>query len=149
MKDEPFQKHADSIEDITENRFDKTLRTNIYGYFHMANSILRHLQRGSSIINTSSTTGLEGSAKLLDYSATKGPIHAFTKLLARNLLDKGIHVNAAALGRVWTPLNLADKDAESIQKFGAATEWLRLNSSFQETREACKETKTLKAARVR
>ena len=120
-----FQAHADSLEDITEERFDETLRTNIYGYFHMAKAALPHLQRGSCIINTGSVTGLEGSAKLLDYSATKGAIHAFTKSLARNLLDKGIRVNAVAPGPVWTPLNLADKDAESNQKFGASTDMKR------------------------
>ena len=120
-----FQAHADSLEDITEERFDETLRTNIYGYFHMAKAALPHLQRGSCIINTGSVTGLEGSAQLLDYSATKGAIHAFTKSLASNLLDKGIRVNAVAPGPVWTPLNPADKDAESIQKFGSATDMKR------------------------
>ena len=120
-----FQAHADSLEDITDERFDETMRTNIYGYFHMAKAALPHLQRGSCIINTGSVTGLEGSAKLLDYSATKGAIHAFTKALASNLLDKGIRVNAVAPGPVWTPLNPADKDAGSIQKFGAATDMKR------------------------
>jgi len=120
-----FQEHADSLEDLTEERFDETLRTNIYGYFHMAKAALPHLKKGSCIINTGSVTGLEGSAKLLDYSATKGAIHAFTKSLASNLIDKGIRVNAVAPGPVWTPLNPADKDAESIQKFGAATDMKR------------------------
>ena len=120
-----FQAHADSLEDITEERFDETLRTNVYGYFHMAKAALPHLQRGSCIINTGSVTGLEGSAQLLDYSATKGAIHAFTKALASNLIEKGIRVNAVAPGPVWTPLNPADKDAESIQKFGAATDMKR------------------------
>ena len=87
----------------------KPLRTNIYGYFHMAKAAPSHLQRGSCIINTGSVTGLEGSAKLLDYSATKGAIHAFTKSLARNLLDKGIRVNAVAPGPVWTPQNLTTR----------------------------------------
>ena len=99
-----FQAHADSLEDITEERFDETLRTNVYGYFHMAKAALPHLREGSSIINTGSVTGLEGSAKLLDYSTTKGAIHAFTKALAQNLMDKGIRVNAVAPGPVWTPL---------------------------------------------
>src|SRR5687767_1390625 len=91
-----FQEHADSLEDLTEERFDETLRTNVYGYFHMAKAALPYLKNGSCIINTGSVTGLEGSAKLLDYSATKGAIHAFTKALASNLIDKGIRVNAVA-----------------------------------------------------
>ena len=94
-----FQEHADSLEDISEERFDETLRTNVYGYFHMARAALPHLQQGASIINNGSVTGLEGSPKLLDYSTTKGAIHAFTKSLASNLLDKGIRVNAVAPGR--------------------------------------------------
>lgn len=120
-----FQEHADSLEDLTEERFDETLRTNVYGYFHMAKAALPYLKKGSCIINTGSVTGLEGESKLLDYSATKGAIHAFTKALASNLLDKGIRVNAVAPGPVWTPLNPADKDAESIQKFGSATDMKR------------------------
>ena len=95
-----FQEHADSLEDLTEERFDETLRTNVYGYFHMAKAALPHLKRGSCIINTGSVTGLEGSAKLLDYSTTKGAIHAFTKALASNLIDKGIRVNAICPGSV-------------------------------------------------
>ena len=102
------------------------MRTDIYGYFHVAKAALPHLRKGSRIINTGSFAGLEGSAKLLDYSATRVAINAFTKSLARNLLDRGIRVNAVATGPVWTPLNLADQDAVSIQKFGAASEmWHR------------------------
>ena len=68
---------------LTDERFDETLRTNVYGYFHMAQAALPHLKQGASIINTGSVTGLEGSAQLLDYSTTKGAIHAFTKSLAQ------------------------------------------------------------------
>ena len=120
-----FQEHADSLEDLTDERFYETLRTNVYGYFHMARAALPHLQRGACIINTGSVTGLEGSAKLLDYSTTKGAIHAFTKALASNLIDKGIRVNAVAPGPVWTPLNPADKTPEAIRKFGADTDMKR------------------------
>ena len=114
-----FQLHAESIEDITDERFELTFRTNIFGYFQMARAALPHLERGGSIINTGSVTGLEGSPTLLDYSATKGAIHAFTKALARNLMDKGIRVNAVAPGPVWTPLNPADAPAKKIAAFGS------------------------------
>ncbi|TFW25215.1 SDR family oxidoreductase [Massilia arenosa] len=120
-----FQEHASDLLDITEDRLDETFRTNIFGYFHMAKAALPHLKRGSSIINTGSVTGLKGAKQLLDYSATKGAIHAFTMSLAANLLDKGIRVNAVAPGPVWTPLNPADGPAEKIESFGSQTTYGR------------------------
>jgi len=120
-----FQLHADSLEEITEEHFDETIRTNIYGYFHMAKAALPHLKAGSSIINTGSETGLFGNPKLLDYSTTKGAIHAFTKSLARNVVSRGIRVNSVAPGPVWTPLNPADKGADEVPKFGQSTDMKR------------------------
>jgi NAD(P)-dependent dehydrogenase (short-subunit alcohol dehydrogenase family) len=120
-----FQEHADSLEDLTEEHLDLTMRTNIYGYFHMIKAALPHLRNGSSIINMGSETGLFGQPVLLDYSATKGAIHALTKALATNLVDKGIRVNAVAPGPVWTPLNPADQPPDKIEKFGQTTDMKR------------------------
>lgn len=113
-----FQLHAGRIEDIDDARLQETLQTNIAGYFHMARAAIPHMGRGASIINTGSETALFGSAKLLDYSATKGAIHAWTKSLASHLLERGIRVNCVAPGPVWTPLNPADKPAKEVPKFG-------------------------------
>ncbi len=116
-----FQVHAADIEDLTEEHFDETVKTNLYGYFYMAKAAVPHLANGSAIINTGSVTGLEGSKELLDYSMTKGGIHAFTKALSSQLVRKGIRVNAVAPGPVWTPLNPSDKQAEDVAKFGSQT----------------------------
>jgi NAD(P)-dependent dehydrogenase (short-subunit alcohol dehydrogenase family) len=114
-----FQEHVPSLEDLSDEQLDRTFRTNIFGYFYMARAALPHLREGSAIINTGSVTGIQGSKQLLDYSSTKGAIHAFTKSLAQNLVERGIRVNCVAPGPVWTPLNPADKDAEKVAEFGS------------------------------
>jgi NAD(P)-dependent dehydrogenase (short-subunit alcohol dehydrogenase family) len=120
-----FQEHTESIEDLTEEHFDLTFKTNVYGYFHMIKSAIPHLRAKSSIINTSSETGIFGEPSLLDYSATKGAINAMTKALATNLADRGIRVNAVAPGPTWTPLNPADRPAEKVKDFGSKTAFRR------------------------
>src|SRR5438132_658799 len=116
-----FQQHQKKLEDVTEAQWDHTFKTNIYGYFHMAKAALPYLHEGSAIINTGSITGLEGSKDLLDYATTKGAIHAFTKSLAQNLVERGIRVNCVAPGPVWTPLNPSDQEPEDVAEFGADT----------------------------
>ncbi|MGE3333765.1 MAG: SDR family oxidoreductase [Rhodospirillaceae bacterium] len=120
-----FQEHVSRFEDLTEEHFDLTMKTNLYGYFHMAQAVVPHMGKGAAIVNSGSVTGLMGNKTLLDYATTKGGIHAFTRSLASHLLPRGIRVNAVAPGPVWTPLNPADKLPADIKKFGAHTEMKR------------------------
>ena len=116
-----FQEHAKAIEDISFEHFDRTLKTNLYGYFNFAKAAAPQLKPGSAIINTGSVTGIEGSKELLDYSMTKGGIHAFTRSLAGSLIKKGVRVNCVAPGPVWTPLNPADREGKQLEQFGSKT----------------------------
>jgi NAD(P)-dependent dehydrogenase (short-subunit alcohol dehydrogenase family) len=116
-----FQIHSTDFSDLTERHFDTTLKTDLYGYFHMAQAALPHLKPGAAIINTGSITGIDGSKELVDYSMTKGGIHAFTRALSGNLVGRGIRVNCVAPGPVWTPLNPSEKEAEDVSQFGAKT----------------------------
>jgi NAD(P)-dependent dehydrogenase (short-subunit alcohol dehydrogenase family) len=116
-----FQEHVDRFEDLSDEHFDRTIKTNLYGYFNMAKAAIPVMKKGSAIVMTGSVTGLLGNKNLLDYSMTKGGIHAFARSLASHLVDRGIRVNVVAPGPVWTPLNPADRSAKAIQTFGADT----------------------------
>jgi len=116
-----YQQRQDKLEDITDEQFEKTFRTNIFGYFYMARAALAYLPKGGVIINTGSITGLEGNKTLLDYAATKGAIHAFTKSLAQSLIDRGIRVNCVAPGPIWTPFIPSSGTPEKTAEHGKGT----------------------------
>jgi NAD(P)-dependent dehydrogenase (short-subunit alcohol dehydrogenase family) len=109
------------VDELTPEQIERTFRTNIFGYFFMTQAALPHLKSGAAIINTTSVTAYRGSPELLDYSATKGAIVAFTRSLAKKLVDKGIRVNGVAPGPIWTPLIPSTFEAEQVATFGAHT----------------------------
>jgi NAD(P)-dependent dehydrogenase (short-subunit alcohol dehydrogenase family) len=117
------EQHWDKdVTDIDENQLRRTFQTNIFGMFFMTQAARPHLKKGSAIINTTSVTMYEGSKLLLDYSATKGAITAFTRSLAKSLVKDGIRVNAVAPGPIWTPLNpFGGQPKEKIPEFGKDT----------------------------
>jgi NAD(P)-dependent dehydrogenase (short-subunit alcohol dehydrogenase family) len=116
-----YQEEQDRPEDISDEQFDKTFKTNVYGYFHMTKAALEHIGEGGGVIvNCGSITGLRGHKDLMDYAATKGAIHAFTKSLAQNLVERKIRVNCVAPGPIWTPF-IPSTSAEKTAQHGAKT----------------------------
>jgi NAD(P)-dependent dehydrogenase (short-subunit alcohol dehydrogenase family) len=108
-----------SLTDISAEQLQRTFRTNVFGMFYMTKAALEHLGEGSTIINTTSVTAYEGSPQLLDYSATKGAIVAFTRSLSQALIEQGIRVNAVAPGPIWTPLIPSTFPEDKVASFGA------------------------------
>jgi NAD(P)-dependent dehydrogenase (short-subunit alcohol dehydrogenase family) len=115
-----YQEERERPEDISDDQFDKTFKTNIYGYFYMVKAALQHLPEGGCIVQCGSITGLQGHENLMDYAATKGAIHAFTKSLAQNLVGRKIRVNCVAPGPIWTPF-IPSTSAEKTAQHGAKT----------------------------
>jgi NAD(P)-dependent dehydrogenase (short-subunit alcohol dehydrogenase family) len=113
-----YQMAQENFEDITEEQFRRTFETNIFAYFYMAKAALPHLKEGDSIINTGSIVGIVGHKRLIDYTATKGAIHAFTKSLALNLGKRNIRVNAVVPGPVWTPNIPGTMPIDEVENFG-------------------------------
>lgn len=112
------QLQLDDVAELTEQQWMRTFDVNIHSCFRVTHAALEHLPSGSAIINSGSVNGLRGNAKLIDYSATKGAVHAWTYAMAQALRPRGIRVNCVAPGPVWTPLIPATMDAESVEGFG-------------------------------
>ena len=109
----------EGLENISTDQLVRTFSNNVFSYFWVTKYALAHMKEGGSIINTSSVTAYRGSAKLIDYSATKGAIISFTRSLAQSLVEKKIRVNAVAPGPIWTPLIASTFDEKKIAKFGS------------------------------
>jgi len=116
-----YQQSHEHLEEISDEEFELTFRTNIFGYFYMAKAALKYMGEGNAIVNCGSITGLEGNKTLIDYASTKGAIHAFTKSLALNLADRKIRVNCVSPGPIWTVLQPVSKPAERVAKHGVDT----------------------------
>lgn len=115
------QHPQESLEDITTKQIEATFRTNVFSYLYLTKAALEHMESGGCIVNTTSVTAYRGSPELIDYSATKGAIVAFTRSLSENLAERGIRVNAVAPGPIWTPLIPATFDADKVGEFGSDT----------------------------
>jgi NAD(P)-dependent dehydrogenase (short-subunit alcohol dehydrogenase family) len=118
-----WQNRKETIEEVSDEEWDRTFKTNVYAYFRLAKAAVPHMKPGSAIIASSSETSFAGTESLPDYAATKGAINTLTMSMAKQLIDRGIRVNAVAPGPVWTPLNIADQGTppEKIANFGKKT----------------------------
>jgi NAD(P)-dependent dehydrogenase (short-subunit alcohol dehydrogenase family) len=119
------------LTEITNEQLEKTFRVNFFSYVFMTKAVLPHLKKGSSIINTSSVTAYQGNEQLIDYSSTKGAITAFTRSLAKSVVDKGIRVNGVAPGPIWTPLIPASFDKQKVAEFGSTNPMKRPGQPYE------------------
>jgi len=115
------QHPQEDIQNITKDQLERTFRTNIFSFFYMTKAAAKHLPKGGAIVNTTSVTAYRGSPTLLDYSATKGAIVAFTRSLSKAFAERGIRVNAVAPGPIWTPLIPSTFPADRVASFGKDT----------------------------
>ncbi len=109
---------VDSPEELTDEQWTHTFDVNIHSFFRVTDAALPHLKKGAAIINTGSVNGLRGNKSLIDYSATKGAVHAWTYAMAQALADRGVRINCVAPGPVWTPLIPSTFPPEKVEKFG-------------------------------
>lgn len=119
-----YQNELD-FDKLSTEQIERTFRTNILAYIHVARAALRHMHGGGVILNTGSVTAMQGHPTLVDYAATKGAIHTFTKSLAQAVADRGVRVNCVAPGPVWTPLIPATLERDHVGRFGSDTLWGR------------------------
>jgi len=119
------------LEDITSEQMEQTFRTNFYSMFYLTKAALPHMKRGGTIVNAASLTAYEGNEQLIDYSATKGAIVAFTRSLSKSLHGRGIRVNGVVPGTIWTPLIPASFPAEQVAKWGAKTPMNRAGQPYE------------------
>ncbi|TVY11231.1 SDR family oxidoreductase [Paenibacillus cremeus] len=120
-----------SLSDITSEQMEKTFRTNFFSIFYLTKAALPHMQTGSTIINAASLTAYEGNEQLIDYSATKGAIVAFTRSLSKSLAGQGIRVNGVVPGTIWTPLIPASFPADQVAQWGAKTPMKRAGQPYE------------------
>ena len=125
------QYQQESLENISDAQFDRTMKVNVYGMFYLTQEALLYLNSGASIINLSSVTGFYGEPQLIDYVTTKAAIVGFTRALARNLALKNIRVNAIAPGYFWTPLQPACWVKEKIPSLGADAAMARMAMPYE------------------
>lgn len=114
------QHEVDDFTDLHPDQLERTFRTNVFGYFYMTQAALPHLPSGGAIVNTTSITAYQGYPTMVDYSATRGAVVAFTRSLSKLLVDRGIRVNGVAPGPIWTPLIPASFDAEKVASHGSS-----------------------------